>query len=252
MSFGNPFGKGPIMAWLALARQKGWKAALAGSRAAADASQSRDFSAESFPRNPGRFVIEKFDGAERKFLIDLARASLLRAVRETDLLPAEFAGLKVPAKLAEPGACFVTLTHKGKLRGCVGQLEAREPLYRAVMRNAENAATRDLRFSPVLPSEVSEIQIEISVLTEPRPICFNSPEELLTKLRPHEDGVLLKIGARGATFLPQVWDRIPDKVEFLNQLCRKAGCGSSDWKEKTATVSVYHVEAFEEREGNLA
>jgi AmmeMemoRadiSam system protein A len=123
-----------------------------------------------------------------------------------------------------------------------------EPLYQAVVDNARNAATRDPRFLPVQSDEVSKIKIEISVLTEPQPLRFTSPEDLLNKLQPYEDGVLLQIGSHGATFLPQVWAQIPDKVEFLNQLSRKAGCAPSAWRGKETTVSIYHVESFEESE----
>ena len=93
---------------------------------------------------------------------------------------------------------------------------------------------------------MNKIKIEISVLTEPQPLSFNSPEELLNKLQPDEDGVVLQIGSRGATFLPQVWDQIPDKVEFLNQLAQKAGCAPADWRGRNVNVSIYHVEAFAE------
>ena len=96
------------------------------------------------------------------------------------------------------------------------------------------------------PDELDQIKIEISVLTDPQPLPFSSPEDLLSKLRPNEDGVLLHIGPRTATFLPQVWAQIPDKVEFLNHLSQKAGCETSAWRGKDVSVSIYHVECFEE------
>ena len=95
---------------------------------------------------------------------------------------------------------------------------------------------------------MSKIKIEISVLTEPQPLNFKSPEELLNKLEPGEDGVLLQISSRGATYLPQVWEQIPDKVEFLNHLAQKAGCAADDWRGRNVSVSIYHVEAFKEPE----
>jgi AmmeMemoRadiSam system protein A len=160
----------------------------------------------------------------------------------------EIRAAELPPKLAETKACFVTLTEQGQLRGCIGHLVPQEPLYRAIEDNAQGAAMRDPRFTPVQPQEVDRIKIEISVLTEPQPLAFNSPTELLDKLQPHSDGVVLRIGARRATYLPQVWDQIPDKVEFLNQLSEKAGCDSSAWRGKDASVSTYHVETFEEAE----
>ena len=108
------------------------------------------------------------------------------------------------------------------------------------------AALRDPPFSPVRPDEVAGIKIEISVLTEPQPLAFTSPDDLLGKLQPHQDGVVLRIGERGATFLPQVWEQIPDKVRFLEHLSEKAGCAPDAWRGRETSVSIYHVECFEE------
>jgi AmmeMemoRadiSam system protein A len=107
---------------------------------------------------------------------------------------------------------------------------------------------RDPRFSPVQPDELDKIEIEISVLTVPQPLNFSSPEDLLDKLQPHKDGVVLQIGNRGATYLPQVWEQIPDKVTFLNSLAQKAGCAPNDWRKPGTKVSIYHVEPFNESE----
>ena len=189
---------------------------------------------------------ENYAPSEKQFLLKLARATLTRAATNGPF--PEVSVQAVPPKLAEKKACFVTLTEGGGLRGCVGQLVPREPLYRAVEDNAQSAALRDRRFPPVQAAEVDRIKIEISVLTEPQPLRFNSPEELLGKLQPYNDGVLLKIGPRSATFLPQVWEKIHDKVAFLNLLSTKAGCAPSAWRGKDATVAIYHVEAFTEPE----
>ena len=167
---------------------------------------------------------------ERKFLLELARKSLKSAAAGASL--PEGAAKDVPPKLAEKKACFVTLTKGGTLRGCIGHLTAIEPLHQAVIENARNAALRDPRFPAVKPDEVDKIKIEISVLTEPQPLPFSSPDDLLSKLHPNEDGVLLHIGPRTSTFLPQVWAQIPDKVQFLNHLAQKAGCEPSEWRGK--------------------
>jgi AmmeMemoRadiSam system protein A len=187
---------------------------------------------------------ENLAAAERKFLLELARETLTRVTAE-DNLP-EVAAEDLPPKLREKKACFVTLTKGGALRGCIGHLTALEPLYEAVAENARNAAMRDPRFPPVEPGELDQIKIEISVLTEPQPLAFSSPDDLLSKLHPNEDGVLLHIGSRTATFLPQVWAQVPDKVEFLTHLSQKAGCERSAWRGKDVSVSIYHVECFEE------
>ncbi|HEX7576399.1 MAG TPA: AmmeMemoRadiSam system protein A, partial [Verrucomicrobiae bacterium] len=189
---------------------------------------------------------QNFDATERKFLLDLARTTLAH-VATNGSLP-EVSAKGVSLKLAETKACFVTLTENGELRGCIGHILPQEALYQAVVDNARNAATRDPRFQPVRPDEVNRIKIEISVLTEPQPLRFNSPDDLLGKLQPYEDGVVLQIDSRGATFLPQVWEQIPDKVEFLNHLAQKAGRAPDDWRGRNVSVSIYHVEAFEESE----
>lgn len=231
-------GKTPILALLHLARQQAWKAQLLDYRNSGDATGEKDRVVSCAPGS------ENLAAAERKFLLELARETLTR-VTAGGSLP-EVATKAVPPKLREKKACFVTLTKGGALRGCIGHLTALEPLYEAVAENARNAALRDPRFPPVAPDELDQIKIEISVLTEPQPLAFSSPDDLLSKLHPNEDGVLLHIGPRTATFLPQVWAQVPDKVEFLNHLSQKAGCERSAWRGKDVSVSIYHVECFEE------
>jgi AmmeMemoRadiSam system protein A len=237
-------GKLPIMALLHLARQKGWKAQLLDYRNSGDVTGDKDrvvgYTAVAFYAP----APENLSAAERKLLLELARKTL-RSVTANGGLP-ELAAKDVPPKLAEKQACFVTLTKNGALRGCIGHLMAIEPLHQAVAENARNAALRDPRFPPVQPDELAQIRIEISVLTEPQPLSFSSPDDLLSKLHPNEDGVLLHMGPRTATFLPQVWAQIPDKAEFLNHLSQKAGCEASAWRGKDVSVSIYHVECFEE------
>jgi MEMO1 family protein len=240
-------GKTPVLVLMHLARLKGWKAQLLDYRNSGDATGDKDhvvgYTAVAFYAPAS----ENLAATERKLLLELARKSLKHAAASASL--PEVAAAEVPPKLAEKKACFVTLTKGGALRGCIGHLTAMEPLYQAVIENARNAAVRDPRFSAVQPGEVDQIKIEISVLTEPQPLPFSSPEDLLSKLHPNEDGVLLHIGPRTATFLPQVWSQLPDKVQFLNHLAQKAGCEPSAWRGKDTQVSIYHVECFEEAEG---
>jgi hypothetical protein len=240
-------GKQPILALLHLARQKGWKAQVLDYRNSGDVTGKKDgvvgYTAVAFYAP----APEKLSAAERKFLLELARKTLLQVTAGGEV--PEVAQKDVPPKLAEKQACFVTLTEAGTLRGCIGHLMAMEPLYQAVAENTRNAALRDPRFLPVKPEEVDKIKIEISVLTEPQPLAFSSPDDLLSKLHPNEDGVLLHIGPRTATFLPQVWAQIPDKVKFLEHLSQKAGGAPSDWRGKDVTVEIYHVECFEEEHG---
>jgi AmmeMemoRadiSam system protein A len=183
---------------------------------------------------------------EQKLLLDLARSTLKEVVLKGRLPkpdPDTF-----PKSLHEPKGCFVTLTKEGALRGCIGHIFPQKPLYVAVMENARSAATRDSRFNPLQPEELDFIEVEISVLTIPQPLAFSSPEELLGKLTPHKDGVVLTVGGRAATYLPQVWEQVRDKVEFLSSLAQKAGQSASAWRNPGTTVMLYQVEAFKEND----
>jgi AmmeMemoRadiSam system protein A len=123
---------------------------------------------------------------------------------------------------------------------------AREPLWEAVVKNAEGAAIRDYRFSPVSSEEVDALHIEISVLSPATNVDFDSPEGLLKQLRRGIDGVVLRVGSSVSTFLPQVWDDLPDKERFMNHLARKAGLSDGAWRETGVTVERYQVHHFEE------
>jgi AmmeMemoRadiSam system protein A len=242
-------GKLPILALLHLAQEKGWKAQLLDYRNSGDTSGDKShgvvgYSAIAFYAP----APENYAAPERKLLLNLARRTLTCVVTNPDLSGFEVNARGMPPQLSETKACFVTLTENGELRGCIGHISPQEPLYQAVVDNARNAAIRDPRFLPVQPGETGKIKIEISVLTEPKPLPFTSPEDLLAKLQPGKDGVVLKLDGRGATFLPQVWEQLPDKVEFLNHLSEKAGCAPGDWRGKDVSVSIYHVEAFKESE----
>jgi AmmeMemoRadiSam system protein B/AmmeMemoRadiSam system protein A len=145
-----------------------------------------------------------------------------------------------------PCGTFVTLKQQGQLRGCIGSLSASDSLADGVRRNAVNAAFHDPRFSPLTSRELDQVVIEVSVLTEPRPLEFSDPEDLLRKLRPNIDGVILRQGYASATFLPQVWEQLPKKEDFLGHLCLKAGLPREAWKRSTLKVMTYQVQYFEE------
>lgn len=142
----------------------------------------------------------------------------------------------------EKRGVFVTLEIGGQLRGCIGNIDPVYPLYKAVQRNAREAAFSDRRFDPVEEEELENIDIEISVLTVPKKLEFDSSGDLLSKLRPGIDGVVLKNGSQGATYLPQVWEDLPDKEMFLSTLALKAGLSTDDWQE--CEVYIYEVEKF--------
>jgi AmmeMemoRadiSam system protein A len=157
----------------------------------------------------------------------------------------EDALLKEPVMEKKHGV-FVTLTKHGGLRGCIGFLEGRESVKDAVRHNAVNAAFNDPRFPPLDAAEVGDIEIEVSILTEPKTLAYSSPADLLNKLRPGIDGVLIRSGLHAATFLPQVWEQLPAKEEFLGHLCSKAGLPSNAWGRGNLEVLTYQVQHFEE------
>ena len=237
-------GEGPILTLLHLARLKGWKAQRLDYRNSGDTGGDKSrvvgYAAVAF-HAPGP---ERYDATARRQLLELARQTLRDVVRTG--AGSEPAAKEPPPPLAEKRGCFVTLTKRGALRGCIGHILPQESLWQAVVDNTRNAALRDPRFPPVQPDELPDIRIEISVLTVPEPLKFDGPEDLLCKLQPYEDGVVLKIGERSSTFLPQVWAQIPNRTDFLNQLAVKAGCPPSAWRQKEATVAIYHAECFGE------
>ena len=181
---------------------------------------------------------------EQKLLLRLAREAIEAAVNDRPLPALDSETL--PANLRELGASFVTLTEDGELRGCIGALEAYQPLAEDVCEHAAAAAQEDFRFYPVRPKEVAHIQIEISRLTQPQPMDYESTEDRLSKLRPGIDGVILREGLRRATFLPQVWEKLPEKEAFLSHLCVKMGAAENIWRKKKLTVLTYQVEEFHE------
>ncbi len=147
--------------------------------------------------------------------------------------------------LAEPGACFVTLTRQGELRGCIGTLEAHRPLGLDVRENAVAAAFRDPRFMPLARAEFDEIRVEVSVLSPTEALVVVSEEHALASLRPGIDGVVFEYAHYRSTFLPQVWEQLPDPAEFMAHLKRKAGVPKEFWAEGVR-LSRYTVSKWKE------
>jgi len=141
----------------------------------------------------------------------------------------------------------VTLTLGGELRGCIGSLEAYQPLADDVTSNARSAAFRDPRFPPLTAAEFRRVHIEVSVLSAPQPMAVTSEADALAQLRPGVDGVILAAAGRRATFLPQVWEQLPEPATFLAHLKRKAGLPAGYWGDDVQ-VWRYGVTAFEEPE----
>ena len=184
---------------------------------------------------------------EKKILLHTARQAIMLAVQGKKRPPNPQID-DLPPSLLKPGACFVTLTREGQLRGCVGSILARQPLIQDVTERAVAAALGDPRFQPLTAEELDQVQIEISILTHPTPLNYHNPADLITKLRVGIDGVILKDGSRRATFLPQVWEKLPDPDLFLSRLCLKMGLPGDTWRVKAVEVEVYQVVKFTESE----
>ncbi len=173
-------------------------------------------------------------------LLPLARAAIAQALNVP--LTAE----ETAPWLSEWGACFVTLTQYGELRGCIGTLQAYRSLREDVKHNAVAAALRDPRFAPLSAQELNITDIEISLLSPTQKIAFINEADALAQLRPGLDGVVFEYGHHRSTFLPQVWKQIPQAKQFMAQLKRKAGLQDNFWAEGV-NLSRYSVTKWHEK-----
>lgn len=149
------------------------------------------------------------------------------------------------AALDQPGASFVTLTRQGDLRGCIGSLEAHRPLGLDVRENALAAAFRDPRFAPLAVEEFEHTRVEVSLLTPAMAISFRDEADFLAQLRPGVDGIVFQYGRHRSTFLPQVWESLPEPQQFMQQLKRKAGLPPNFWHEEVS-IARYEVTKWKE------
>ena len=172
--------------------------------------------------------------------VDLARAAIAAGLAGEP--PSELTGPAASGTLAAPGAAFVTLTINGRLRGCIGSLAPRRPLGQDIAAHARAAAFSDPRFAPLAPDEFPAVQIEVSILSPATPLAVASRSEAEARLRPAIDGVVLTSGSHRATFLPQVWEQLPEPHLFLSQLLAKAGLEPSSWPADI-TLATYTVQA---------
>ena len=193
-------------------------------------------------------MTDQLTDGEKHTLLRLAREAMEHGVRGKILPPLDRNSLT--PHLREQGVSFVTLTIDSELRGCIGALEAYQPLVDDVREHAVAAALDDPRFRPVDETELDKIKLEVSRLTAPQLLEYSSSTDLLAKLRPHIDGVILKSDFRRATFLPQVWDKISNPEDFIDHLCAKMGAKSNLWRNTKLQVYVYQVEEFHEIDYN--
>ncbi len=176
-------------------------------------------------------------------LLKTARAAIGKNLGE-DLSPPQ----ENDPALDEAGGTFVTLKINNQLRGCIGNIEPVVSLRDGVRENALNAAFQDYRFSPLSREEFDEIEISLSVLTPACRLSYNDSEYLLKNLCPGVDGVILRRGVRSATFLPQVWEQLPDPEQFLSHLCQKAALSKDCWKDGEVEIYTYQVQSFSENQ----
>ena len=179
--------------------------------------------------------------ADRATLLDVARASIQHGLRHRQALavnPGDY-----PETLRPLRATFVTLEIGGQLRGCIGALTAYQPLVQDVAAHAYAAAFEDPRFAELRPDELPKLEIFISVLSPPEPMQFSSEEDLLKQVRPGVDGLILEFHHYRATFLPAVWESLPDPYVFLAQLKHKAGLPLDFWSPELR-VERYTTEYF--------
>lgn len=177
--------------------------------------------------------------ARGRIMTELARAAIARRLGLAAHRP------ECPAWLEAPGAAFVTLTQDGCLRGCIGSLEAWRPLREDLEANACAAAFDDPRFLPLSAEELPRTQVEVSILSPPEPMAFADERDAIGRLRPGVDGVILEWGRHRGTFLPQVWEQLPDPADFMRQLKRKAGLSTDFWAGDLR-LSRYTVEKYKE------
>ncbi len=249
-------GRAPVAVILHLAKQRSWQPVLLNYTNSGDTAGDRNrvvgYAAVAFYEisqtrgdNPMENWYQKEHGS---VLLDHARRTI------TEKLGREFDG-KAAALLEEKlqegcfdtkTGTFVTLTLNGQLRGCIGNMSSTVNLRDGVRQNAISAAFHDPRFGPLTPAELEEVHIEISILTDPQPLAHDGGDDLIRKLRPNIDGVIISKGLNRATFLPQVWKQLPRPNDFLDHLCTKAGLPANTWQSETLDVQTYQVISFEE------
>lgn len=172
-----------------------------------------------------------------KLVLELCRKTISTAFHSSSFIPQNY-----PCVFEESGACFVTLTKSGQLRGCIGSVIAHRPLIMDLIKNAHSAAFADPRFKPLTSEELYAIDIEVSLLSSPEKILFKTEDELMEQIVPRRDGIIIRDGNYQAVFLPCVWEQLPDKTEFMQALKQKAGLKKSYFSE---TFTAFRFSAVE-------
>lgn len=249
-------GIAPILILLNLANQNDWQPGLIhysnSGDTAGDKSKVVGYAAIAFyANNPASHTQDNFNHiseSQGKTILKLARYTIMKAL---DMKASKSETASLDAALKEDifqikRGTFVTLSIDGILRGCVGNITAHGTILESVKRNALNAAFHDNRFEPLTSKEFKKVHIEVSILTDPKPLVYRNSADLISKLRPDIDGVIIKKDIASATFLPQVWRQLPDPKMFLSHLCHKAGLAPNAWEKSPIDVFTYQVQYFEE------
>ena len=183
----------------------------------------------------------KLTADDQKVCLQIALASIKHGLQKGSAL--QVIADDYSSELQKNAASFVTLHKNGELRGCIGALEAYQPLINDIATHAYSAAFQDPRFPPLQESEYEQLEIEISVLGKAQTMSFENEDDLLQQIRPSIDGLILEFGYSRGTFLPSVWEQLADKKDFLNHLKTKAGL-SSDWWDNAVKISRYETLSF--------
>ena len=186
----------------------------------------------------------KLNSKEKEFLLKLSRQTLEEYFVAGKKI--EIDEKKVPKNLRQRRATFVTLFKNNELRGCIGQILPKFPLYKDIINNSLSAAFSDTRFPQLKYEEVKELEIEISILTVPKRIIYDDIEDLLKKIKINEYGLILQSGFSQATFLPTVWKESPKIEDFLTNLALKAGLAPNAWKNPETEFFYYRTGSFKE------
>ncbi len=248
-------GKIPILILMNMAERHGWEPILLHYSNSGDTAGTRDkvvgYAAIAFygdkPMKDQNTSAKEYTEEQGQLLVRLARKTIADRLGKSGEEPESLdAALKSDVFQKNRGT-FVTLKKHGQLRGCIGSLSANEPVAESVRHNAINAAFHDPRFQPLSENELDQVEVEVSILSEPKPLAYEDADDLIAKLRVNIDGVILRKGYHSATFLPQVWEQLPKPEDFLSHLCRKAGLPGDAWRTSKLEISTYQVEYFEEK-----
>ena len=237
-------GKVPILILMEIGRRQEWKPLLLNYTNSGDTAGDRSnvvgyaaiayFSEASLSKKQGQALVKL---ARKTIMEKLGKKMEFDKARQlSDTLTDDC--------YKERSGTFVTLKINGRLRGCIGSLTSNESIRTGITHNALNAAFRDPRFPPLTADEFEHVDIEISILTKPQPLVYTNYSDLIAKLRVNIDGVIIRKGHTGSTFLPQVWKQLPEPDIFLSHLCAKAGLSADSWKNTKLEVLTYQVQYF--------